>query len=530
MTLEDFIRNNRHMLAFAISIRSFATRAGTCRRAWGIALLAAVLALDTSWASAQAPGTDPSEAPMSAFVTQLFTPEFCDSTGRKSIGIWTFDADRIPVPVNVADRIYASALNTLIINKPNCVDVLDGSAIREIAELLKRTGAFREAGENPLLALEKANRDVAVLIRGEIFAQDGAVFVSFRAVERERGVVLAQSKPWQLPEDYIRSAAEDTALSLDVALQRAANQLVAKASAMQVLVPLGIYYQDTGAQPPLARYILDGLLGAIENETTSLLSGARLRIMPPELRLAAKTGTITTVDDFDPLAGAGGRIGESVYELTGRYWQVGDAIDLKLSLRSQAAELVTWQGRVRLAGLPDLAATPTNNALGMDGESAFLLQITSPRGAAPYYQPGEALTVFLRSDRDAWLSCFYIDAAGSVIMVLPNTYQTDRSAQSRISAGVLRALPDARQDPFEFRFTANTFGEEALRCYATTGDPGPHLPEPLKSGGFTPLTVDLARRLGALFRSLPDMLVAEAVLTVTVGPDDPPAELDNGGS
>jgi len=65
----------------------------------------------------------------------------------------------------------------------------------------------------------------------------------------------------------------------------------------------------------------------------------------------------------------------------------------------------------------------------------------------------------------------------------------------------------------EFRFTANTYGEEALRCFATTGDPAPHLPESLQGGSFTPLTADLARRLGAVFRSLPDMLVAEAILT-----------------
>jgi len=523
------------MLAMSAFTRALATRVGTQRRAWSNSLLAVVVACGASWASAQEQatqlaGTDPSEAPMTAFVTQLFTPDFCDGTARRTIGIWTFDADRIPVSSSVADRIYASALNTLIAHKPACVDVLDGSAIREIAELLKRTGAFREAGENPLLALEKANRSVSVLVRGDIIAQDRVVFVSFRAVERERGVVLAQSKTWQLPEDYIRSAAEDVALNLDVALQRAANQLVAKAGAMRVLVPLGIYYQDTGAQPPLARYILDGLLGSIENETTSLLTGSQLKIVPPELRLAAKTGAITTVDDFDPLASAGGKIGESVFELTGRYWQVGDAIDLKLALRSQTAQMASWQGRIRLAGLPDLAATPTNSALGTEGESAFLLQMTSPRGAAPYYQPGEALTVFLRSDRDAWLSCFYIDAAGSAMMVLPNPFQADRSAESRIAADVLRALPDARHDPFEFRFTANTFGEEVLRCYATTGDPAPHLPEPLKNGGFTPLTADLARRLGAVFRALPDMLVAEAMLTVTVGPDDPPAELDNGGS
>ena len=239
ITFKDFTRNNRHMLAFAIRTRSFATRAGTRRRALGIWLPAAVLAFGTSWASAQGPAADPSEAPMTAFVTQLFTPDFCNGAERRSIGIWTFDPDRVPVSSGVADRVYTSAFNALIAHKPACVDVLDGSAIRDIAEHLKRTGAFREAGENPLLALERANRSVSILALGDIFAQDSAVYVSFRAVERESTVVLGQTKPWRLPDAFMRSAAEDAALSLDVALQRAANQLVARAGDLRVLVPAG---------------------------------------------------------------------------------------------------------------------------------------------------------------------------------------------------------------------------------------------------------------------------------------------------
>lgn len=498
----------------------------------GLLVVAACAATLGNAAEAVAIVADPAEGAMNELAAQLFTSDFCSGAERRSVGIWAFDPDRIPVSAGVADRIYASALNTLIARKPACVDVLDGSAIRDIAEHLKRTGAFREAGENPLLALEKANRSVAILAQGDIFAQDNAVFVSFKAVERESAVVLGQTKSWRVPEAFVRSAAEDAALTLDVALRRAANQLVARAGRLNVLVPLGLYYQDTGAQPPLARYILDGLLGAIESETASLLSGPTLRVVPPELRLATKSGAVTTIDDFDPLASAGGKAAGGVFELTGRYWQVGDAIDLKLVLRSQSAETVSWQGRVRLDGLPDLLATPKGggHSAGALGESAFLLQLTSPRGAAPYYNPGEELTVFLRSDREAWLTCFYIDTEGLVTKVLPNGFQTDQGTGNRIAAGVLRALPDAQHDPFKFQFTAATLGEEALKCFATTRDPAPYLPEELQGAGFVPLSADLAGRLGAVFHSLPEMLVAEAVLTVTVGTDTPPPELTTGGS
>lgn len=461
--------------------------------------------------------SEPPQDAITELTSQLFPLGYCDSGERRSVGIWTFDLDHIPVSSGVADRVYSAALSELIARKPPCVDVLDSSAIREIAEHLKRTGAFRKAGDNPLLALENANRSVSVLLRGDIVAQDGAIFVSFRAVERERGVVLAQTKPWRLPVDYVRSAAEDVAFNLDFALERAANRLVAGAVGMRVIIPLGLYFQDTGAQPPLARYVLAGLMSAIEAETTSLIAGSKLRVVQPELLLAAKSGAMSTIDDFDPLAQASGKLGEGVYELSGRYWQVGDAIDLKLSLRSRTGETVSWQGRIRLSGLPNLEPSPKSGGLRGQGESAFLLQMTSPRGAAPYYQPGEALTVFLRSERDAWLACFYIDVNGTTMQVLPNSFQNDRSAESRVMANVLRSLPDPRRDPFEFRFTVNTLGEEALRCFAATKDPSAYLPDVLKGGGFTPLPTDVAARLTDIFHSIPGVLVAEASLTVTVG-------------
>jgi hypothetical protein len=506
------------------------------RRRMGTLLARMLICLvaGTTYAGAAETVTDPAERAMDELASQLFTASFCDGSERRSIGIWAFDPDHIPVSAGVADRIYASALNTLIARKPACVDVLDGSAIKDIAEHLKRTGAFREAGENPLLALERANRSVSILAQGDLFAQDSSVFVSFRVVESGSALVLGQTKPWQLPDSLVRSAATDAALSLDVALRRAANQLIAKAGHVDVLMPLGLYYQDTGTQPPLARYILDGLLTAIETESGSshLLSGPKLRVVSPELSLKGKTGANTTIDDFDPLASTSAGAGDGVFELSGRYWQVADAIDLKLVLRSQTAETVSWQGRVRLDGLPDLAAAPksVNSGLGAIGESAFLLQMTSPRGAAPYYRPGEELTVFLRSDREAWLSCFYIDTEGSVTKVLPNQFQAELGADNHLAAGVLRALPDAQRDRFKFQFTATTLGEEMLKCFATTRDPAAYLPEPLKGAGFVPLSADLARRLEALFRSLPNTLVAEAVLTVTVGTNTPPPEHIPGGS
>ena len=324
-------------------------------------------------------------------------------------------------------------------------------------------------------------------------------------------------------DNYVKGAAEDLALSLDAALERAANHLVSRAQGLRTMVPLGVYYQDTDAQPPLGRYILAGLLSAIENETTSIVSGPKIRIDGPHLALSAKSGAPVSLDDFDPAAQAGGRIAEGIFELSGRYWLVGDAIDLKLTLASRQGYSASWQGRVRLAGLPPVEAAPRSSALAKGSESAFLFQITSPRGPAPFSRPGEALTVYMRSAREAWVTCFYVDVNGTFMRVLPNEFQAGGMGDSHLPAAVLKVLPDPRVDPFEFRFTANTLCEDTLYCFATTKDPSPHLPDDLKAPGFAPVAPHVAAQIPGIFHSLPGMLVAEALLTVTVG-NDPPAK------
>ena len=111
------------------------------------------------------------------------------------------------------------------------------------------------------------------------------------------------------------------------------------------------------------------------------------------------------------------------------------------------------------------------------------------------------------------MTCFYVDTAGAVTRVLPNSFQPGQGSGNHIAAGVLRALPDPRSDPFKFQFTATTLGEELL------------------APGFVPLSADLTRRLEAVFHSIPDTLVAEAALTVTVGTDAQPTKTaPKGGS
>ena len=116
-------------------------------------------------------------------------------------------------------------------------------------------------------------------------------------------------------------------------------------------------------------------------------------------------------------------------------------------------------------------------------------------------------------------------------MVLPNSFQPDQGPGNHIAAGVLRALPDPRSDPFKFqlhRHDPRRGGAEVLRH-----DQRPCLSpaEELLAPGFVPLSADLARRLDAVFHSIPDTLVAEAALTVTVGTDAQPTKTaPKGGS
>lgn len=443
--------------------------------------------------------------PIAAAVDELLAGELehgsCLFSAKKSIGIWPFEEDRVPVQAKSAQRVYDEIVARLVGRRLRCLDVLDGAAIGAVVGHLARTGALQKSGGNVIAALEEANRKVDVVVMPQIYGQDGRIVLTLRGVDRKSGRTLALTRPVIMPEVYLVGDIADLAVTLDAAINRAAHQFALSIADLRTVRLGGFFYQDTAAQPPAGRYLLDRLVSALTGEVTNPVSGRALRVLEAGANGAEVAG------------------GEGVYELSGRYWLRGAAVDLKITLRRGDGATHVWAGRVRLEDFSGLGLRPVNPAVASDdrGHGPFTFQLTSPRGRTPVYRPGEELTLSAQSSREAWVWCFYIDSKGAISTVLPNPHRS-RSGANHIGADEAQTLPDPRRDPFRFVFTADTVGEEIVRCYATSRDVRADLPAAFFPDPIGPIAGLDTAKLDLAFARLVDVDVGMAEVTVSVSP------------
>ena len=184
------------------------------------------------------------------------------------------------------------------------------------------------------------------------------------------------------------------------------------------------------------------------------------------------------------------------YRLRFRYWPCdGDAAArLSVSLQGTEGRRISELTNVGLGNLPSglelRPPRPTTQAdWGPDG--AFTFQMSSQRGPNPAFRAGEKLEVLFRTGRDAWLYCFYTDAEGETVQMLPNPFQIGQEAPNFYEGGKLHLFPDPerlpRPDPFDIVINDDTLGTEVFRCLATPRDVRADLPAPLRGTSLDPV-------------------------------------------
>ncbi|GAB6052789.1 hypothetical protein JCM17960_16090 [Magnetospira thiophila] len=131
-----------------------------------------------------------------------------------------------------------------------------------------------------------------------------------------------------------------------------------------------------------------------------------------------------------------------------------------------------------------------------------LLHLSSPRGATPVYHFGERLDLRLVLANDAWVYCFYHQADGTTLQLLPNSH----FPKARLFGGRSYDLPGADLFPFDLQ-VAPPAGEEQVICYAADRDITAELSPALQEGHFE-----------ALPDSLTQSKISTARLRLTVAP------------
>lgn len=439
----------------------------------------------------------------------------------RALGLWPFDTTELPIGAVAADQLYGDLVAALFAHAPPCTKIMDGQGIGTVLTYLQRTGALSEAGGNPVAALEAANRSVDIVVLPKLVTRGGQVMLSLKAVERETGRTLAQTAARPLPASRTEMALADTARDLESAVAASVGSLTTQVRDLSRLVPAGIYFGDTGAQPDFARYFQDRVVAGLVETTANVITNRVLSVLKPDFDLSQDLGQSLSPRDLDPLARIAARSGaEGLYQLHGTYWLLGDVVDITLTLQGVDGHSGSWHGRLSTSGLGGMALEPANRQLGgkVEQTGSFAVLMTSPRGENPVYHPGEELVVYFRTDRRAWLYCFYIDSEGAVTEVLPNMFEKDFAQGHMLSPYVLHALPDPRRDPFTFRIDASTLGEERLKCLATTRDVTKDLPPVLRGQSFDPIPAQTAAEIDTIFAGLSDVEIAGASVTVTIAP------------
>jgi hypothetical protein len=139
------------------------------------------------------------------------------------------------------------------------------------------------------------------------------------------------------------------------------------------------------------------------------------------------------------------------------------------------------------------------------------LVVSSPRGPQPKYHVGETMAVAVQPTQDAYVYCFYQDAAGTVARIFPNRFQPD----AFLHAGTQIEIPPAGQKSFAIRFD-KPGGTETVACLGSDREVGLRLPERLKAQDLERLPVAGLDEVAAQFREIPGARVDDARLAVEV--------------
>jgi hypothetical protein len=424
------------------------------------------------------------------------------------VAIWPFDGDEVPIPKASADEFNDTLLAQLQNLAGGRYSFIARETLKSLIADMESTGALDAAAGNPINALMKKAGNIHVLISGKLRLDGASVALTYRAV-RTDGVIAATTTPRSHPY----AAPIVTAMGIDQAVNAATRHFADHANDMEVLFLGGVRYGASGAQPPFGRRLQGLISAAMENRVTNTVTGQKLKVKV----LNARTRSLRGVKvDAKILTDKNMGKGKGAWVLSGNYWELAHAVEVRLRLRNDASQSISWVGRVRIEDTQGSRLKPGGNLDDLqanDGLGPFAFHLTTQRGKDPAYRVGEKMNLLIRLDREAWIYCFYRQSDTKMIQILPNPHM--RFAEPRLTSGVLHTIPGEGTFPFDLKVT-EPLGYELLKCFATSRNVTDELPDFLRGANLDPLPQGTDHRLSSIFRSLPEVAVSEQSLVVTV--------------
>ena len=424
--------------------------------------------------------------------TPSFIDKLCWKRKRLRIALLPFNEGKTPVSIKIADEFNAELLRQLI---DQAQDRYEFVARAELPTLIEEHDSWSGVIDKPVFRLLKSVANLDVLVVGSLLLEKSNALLSYKAVSMG-GNILALTPEKTIHLSPQEAKATKPTITLDQAITQAAKDLADKAPDMAALVLDRIVYQNSGSQPEFGRYLKDRLSVALQNTFTNVVTGRKLKIR--QFGDTLPEGT------------------DVAYVLRGKYWVLSGSVEIRISLRNQKGEVVSWVGWIRTSTieetnqdlLPKGEFGPLRNN---DGLGPFNFHLTSDRGASPVYQIGDKLSLKISLGNDAWVYCFNLATDGRLYWLFPNPYHKE----ARLKGGSPLTIPG---DLFPYELTmAGPPGNELLKCFAVSRDIAADLPPVLR--GFdieTPLPKAMVRTLAPIFQQLPDVFMSEASIVVTL--------------
>ena len=440
---------------------------------------------------------DLADAGLEARARELLKGLDADAGERKLLlALLPFRGPKVPINRDFADTITDALLRELL--RQGRHEIVARDTIDKIITDMREGGDPVSRGHrNFVPELLRRAQDVDVLIKGRMRLEVRELELSFQAIDRE-GRLVAATRRQRMTLSPCQASAACATLTMDQAIDISTRHFARRVPNLRHVYLAGIRYQDSGAQPPFARYTQQRIVDGLRHSY-------------------AEAGTTLNIREFE--AGMAKPDGATMF-LEGTYWIFADAIELRLALTDTLGGIVVWRGRVRRDGVDEMALLPSRDVAEQrknDGLGPIEFQLSSDRGGDPAYRIGDKLELTMQTDRDAWIYCYYSQVDGKILPILPNPEFWKQASEPRLAGGVVHHVPGQTTYPFDLILSEPT-GIELIKCFAVSRDVTSELPEALRGRTWAPIAPNLAAQISRIFRDLPKAAISEASLVVTVMP------------
>jgi hypothetical protein len=397
----------------------------------------------------------------------------------------------LPVSVDVVSEMEAELVAALRSLAPD-LTVMSRRELPELIDDLADTGALDGSVGDPIADLMASSRRIDALVIGRYRLDNGEVQARYRLVSM-KGEILAVATVITRPVRPADFASAFDAEALETALDGLAMKIADALGDERRIVADMILRGDDGAATSFGSYVRSSLISRLQAINETMVGGEPLVVLS---------------DDGDP---------EDVFRVDGRFWDLGSAVALSLTLRHGNEVIASWMRHLRPDSLGNLALDLPDRIAGLiesDSIGPVSLSLRWSSGLSTV-TVGQPVSVDVTLSRGGYLWCFYLQSDGQMLQLYPNPAHHMRTSDNWIEGGKTRRLPDPGLDRFRL-VASKPAGTELLKCIVTDRVLGGELPEALQGRSIEPLPDGLQGRLVDIFRSFSGVAVSEDSLFLTV--------------